>query len=67
MLKIDASYLSPNVNMAARLESGCDQFEVDILISEDVYKMLSPRVKPLCRRLDRVTVLPPLNSNNPKP
>ena len=27
MLKIDASYLSPNVNMAARLESGCDQFE----------------------------------------
>eukprot|EP00277_Geminigera_cryophila_P006620 CAMPEP_0179415086 /NCGR_PEP_ID=MMETSP0799-20121207/6036_1 /TAXON_ID=46947 /ORGANISM="Geminigera cryophila, Strain CCMP2564" /LENGTH=464 /DNA_ID=CAMNT_0021187785 /DNA_START=359 /DNA_END=1753 /DNA_ORIENTATION=- len=56
MLKIDASYLSPNVNMAARLESGCNQFDVDILISEDIYNMLSMRVQELCRRLDRVTV-----------
>ena len=28
MLKIDASYLSPNVNLAARLESATEQFEV---------------------------------------
>jgi len=56
MRKIDASYLSPNVNLAARLESGCEQFHVDILMSEDTYKLLSPRVQRLCRRLDRVTV-----------
>jgi class 3 adenylate cyclase len=56
MRKIDASYLSPNVNLAARLESGCHQFHVDILISEDTYRLLSPRVQMLCRRLDRVTV-----------
>lgn len=31
--KIDASYLSPNVNMAARLEAGTKQFGTAILIS----------------------------------
>lgn len=56
MLKIDASYLSPNVNMAARLESGTHQFHVDILMSETFYGMLSRPVKTLCRRIDRVTV-----------
>lgn len=31
--KIDASYLSPNVNMAARLEAATKQFGVQLLIS----------------------------------
>lgn len=31
--KIDASYLSPNVNMAARLEAATKQYGVQILIS----------------------------------
>ena len=31
--KIDASYLSPNVNMAARLEAATKQFGVPLLIS----------------------------------
>jgi len=56
MLKIDASYLSPNVNLAARLETGCDQFGVDILVSEEIFLMLSTRVQALCRRLDRIKV-----------
>lgn len=30
--KIDASYLSPNVNMASRLEAATKQFGVPILI-----------------------------------
>ena len=62
MLKIDASYLSPNVNLAARLESGCDQFGVDVLFSEEVFRMLSERVQGLCRRLDCVKVK---GSDNP--
>ena len=36
--KIDASYLSPNVNMAARLESGTKAYGVPILISGAIYK-----------------------------
>ena len=39
--KIDASYLSPNVNMASRLEAACKQFGVHILISEDLYDLLT--------------------------
>ena len=35
--KIDASYLSPNVNMASRLEAATRQFGVDFLLSEDLY------------------------------
>ena len=31
--KIDASYLSPNVNMAGRLEAGTKMFGVPLLIS----------------------------------
>jgi class 3 adenylate cyclase len=35
--KIDASYLSPNVNMASRLEAATKQFGVQILISGDLH------------------------------
>ena len=42
--KIDASYLSPNVNMAARLESSSKQYKVPILVSGDFYEVLTPEV-----------------------
>jgi class 3 adenylate cyclase len=32
---VDASYLSPNVNMASRLEAATKQFGVQILLSQD--------------------------------
>jgi class 3 adenylate cyclase len=54
--KIDASYLSPNVNMAARLEGATRQYGVSILISGSVHDLLSPEVKSLCRLIDVVTV-----------
>ena len=40
--KVDASYLSPNVNMAARLEAASKQFGTAILISGDLRALLSP-------------------------
>lgn len=43
--KIDASYLSPNVNMASRLEAATKQFGTSILMSEDFACMLSPQVR----------------------
>jgi hypothetical protein len=43
--KIDASYLSPNVNLASRLEAATKQFGVDILLSQDFVDCLSPRVR----------------------
>ena len=54
--KIDASYLSPHVNLSARLETATKQYGVGILISEHVYHMLSEGRKARCRKLDRVTV-----------
>ena len=39
--KIDASYLSPNVNMASRLEAATKQFGVELLISGEMWEILS--------------------------
>jgi hypothetical protein len=54
--KIDASYLSPNVNISARLKAATEQYGVWLLISGPLYDMLQPRIKNCCRHLDRVTL-----------
>ena len=54
--KIDASYLSPNVNMAARLEGATRHYGVNILISGELYEAFSSKVKDLCRLIDVVKV-----------
>jgi len=54
--KIDASYLSPNVNMAARLEAATRQYGVSIIISGSLYDLISESVKKICRLIDIVTV-----------
>jgi len=54
--KIDASYLSPNVNMASRLEAATKQYGVPLLFSGDLYKYLSPELKDISRLIDIVTV-----------
>ena len=54
--KIDASYLSPNVNIASRLEAATKQYGVPILISGELYSLLSDKVKEFTREVDTVTV-----------
>lgn len=54
--KIDASYLSPNVNMAARLEAATRQYGVKLLFSGNIYELLSDELKEYCRIIDIVTV-----------
>lgn len=44
-LKIDASYLSPNVNMAARLEAATKQYGVPLLMSDAFVDNLSGPVR----------------------
>ena len=53
-VKIDASYLSPHVNIAARLEAATKMYGIDILVSEAFYEGLGSGRKSLCRVLDRV-------------
>ena len=54
--KIDASYLSPFVNMAARLEAATNQYGVSILIGGDLFDLLSNELKDICRQIDIVYV-----------
>eukprot|EP00163_Fabomonas_tropica_P026694 TRINITY_DN5013_c0_g2_i14.p3 TRINITY_DN5013_c0_g2~~TRINITY_DN5013_c0_g2_i14.p3 ORF type:complete len:129 (+),score=41.06 TRINITY_DN5013_c0_g2_i14:1029-1415(+) len=55
-LKIDASYLSPHVNLAARLESGTKLYGKMFLFSQDFVELLSPEIADELRRVDRVTL-----------
>mmetsp|Transcript_4206 Transcript_4206/g.8486 ORF Transcript_4206/g.8486 Transcript_4206/m.8486 type:complete len:833 (+) Transcript_4206:135-2633(+) len=54
--KIDASYLSPNVNMAARLEAATHQFGTPLLVSGPFVNEMSRAAKSMCRKIDVVTV-----------
>ncbi|CAD8047499.1 unnamed protein product [Paramecium sonneborni] len=54
--KIDASYLSPNVNMASRLEAATKQFGSIILISGILREYLTESCQKQLRLIDIVTV-----------
>ena len=62
--KVDATYLSPHVNMAARMEAATRQFGVSVLITRSFFKLLSESAQKHCRKVDVVTVK---GSNVPMP
>lgn len=54
IFKIDASYLSPNVNIASRIESVTSKYGVPLLLSNDLVDCMSKKAKRFCREIDRV-------------
>lgn len=54
--KIDATYLSPHVNMASRMMSACKQYGVTVLLSQAVEELLSKPARSKLRHLDTVYV-----------
>jgi len=54
--KIDASYLSPNVHVAHRLEMATRSYNVWMLISDVMMTHCSIELAALCRLIDHVTV-----------
>jgi class 3 adenylate cyclase len=54
--KVDATYLSPHVNLAARLETASRQYGVPLLFSQKFYDILSVYGQEYCRKLDVVMV-----------
>lgn len=54
LMKVDATYLSPHVNMCARLEAVTAQYHCMILLSEDLYKKLSPAYQRRVYKVDNV-------------
>lgn len=55
--KVDATYLSPHVNMSARLEAATKQYSCNILVSEEFYNRMSTEYKRNMRKVDRVKVV----------
>jgi len=55
--KMDATYLSPHVNMSARLEAATVQTGVDMLVSETFYKHMSPEYQRVLYKVDRVVMV----------
>lgn len=55
--KVDATYLSPHVNMSARLEAATKQFDCSILVSEQFFNRMSEKYQRNMRKVDRVKVV----------
>merc|ERR1719247_2933081 len=55
--KIDASYLSPNVNMAARLEGVTKSYGALILLSDTMISLMSEQIAQECRLIDHVAMI----------
>jgi hypothetical protein len=54
--KIDATYLSPHVNMSARMMTASKQYGVTILMSQAVEELMSRQAREKLRQLDTVYV-----------
>lgn len=54
--KLDATYLSPNVNISARLETATAQYGVFVLLSGEFVNLLCRSAQRLCRPVDSVQV-----------
>ena len=61
--KVDASYLSPHVNVAGRLEGATKQYGIPIQLSGEIFDLLSPEIKAYARLVDVVCVK---GSNEPE-
>lgn len=54
--KIDATYISPHVEMADRLEAGSKIFATPINISHWLASLLSPSARKFLRKMDRMSI-----------
>jgi len=54
--KVDATYLSPHVNMAARMETASRQYGTPLLLTESVHELMTEEGRGKCRKIDVVTV-----------
>ena len=52
--KIDASYLSSNVNLSNKLEENTKEYYANLIISEEVVKLMTPNARSHARKLDRI-------------
>ena len=56
VFKIDASYLSPNVNMASKLEEKTKEYGTLLILSGEFVNYLSPETKKATRIIDIIHI-----------
>lgn len=54
--KIDASYLSPNITIANRLQDLTKDYDMQIIISEPLYGLMSLKARNTLRKIDVITM-----------
>jgi class 3 adenylate cyclase len=54
--KIDACYLSNNVQIAYRVEHLCESYDMQILLTEPLYTLMSLKARSTLRKIDVVTM-----------
>jgi len=54
--KIDAGYISPNCQIVYRIEELCDFYQMQILVSEPLYNMMSLKARHTLRKIDVITM-----------
>jgi hypothetical protein len=59
--KVDAIYVSKEIQVGARIDQLCDLYNREILLTNDLYSMLSERSKELTRKIETITM-----NENPK-
>ena len=62
--KIDACYLSSHVKIAQRIEQLCDYYDMQILITEPVYNLMSLKARHTLRKIDVVIMRETKESQN---
>lgn len=55
-MKIDACYLSPNLQISYRIEQLCEFYEMQILLTEPLYMLMSLKSRNTLRKIDIVTM-----------
>lgn len=54
--KIDACYLSPHLQIAYRIEEMCSFYDMQILLSESLYNLMSLKARNTLRKIDVITM-----------
>lgn len=54
--KIDACYLSPHLQIAYRIEELCQFYDMQILLSESLYNLMSLKARNTLRKIDVITM-----------
>jgi len=63
--KTDACYLSPHMRIVQRIEDLCEYYDMQILLSESVYNLMSLKARHTLRKIDVITMKENKESKEP--